>query len=130
MGTTSHLHGGHICIIDTKEPYFNLEFALYDHITPIMRYKIAILRPYYANYVVRNSTPSYETLYRGTTSHLHGGHICIINHVINTKELYFYLEFAMYDHITPIAWYKIVPPRMKRSTWGPLLTYGGTTLVL
>jgi hypothetical protein len=63
--------------------------------------------PYYANYVVQNTvqnrTPSYETLYKRTTSRLQEDHICIIN----TKEPYFHQEFAMYGRITRITWYNV-----------------------
>jgi hypothetical protein len=65
---------------------------MYGRITRISWYKVAIFGPNYANYVVQNSTPSYETLYRRTTSRLREHHICIIN----SKEPYLHLEFAMY----------------------------------
>ena len=118
---------------------------MYDSITPITRYKIAILRPYYADYACdtwyRIVPPRIKRSTRGpTASRLQGNHIC----VINTKGPYFHSEFAMYDRITPITQYKIaiarpyyvnhvvqiVPPRMKRSIGGPFLTYRGTTFVL
>jgi hypothetical protein len=86
MRTTPRLKVDHICIINTKKPYFHREFAMYGHITRITWYKVAILGPYYAKYVVQNSTPPYETLYRKTTSRLQEDLICIIN----TTKSYFY----------------------------------------
>jgi hypothetical protein len=132
-GNTFRLHGDHIRIINTKEPCFHWKFAMYDRITPIMRYKIAILRPNHANYVVRNSIPSYETLCRGTASHLRGDHI----RIINTREPYFYKEFAMYDRITPITLYEIAILRpyyanyvVQKRTPSYKTLYRGTTFVL
>jgi hypothetical protein len=100
---TSRLQQDHICIINTKEPYFHWEFAMYGCITRITWYKVAKLGPNYANYVVQNSIPSYETLYMRTTSHLREDHICIIN----TKEPYFHQESAVYGRITRITWCKV-----------------------
>jgi hypothetical protein len=100
---TSRLQHDHICIINTKEPYFHWEFAMHGRITRITRYKVAKLGPYHANYAVQNSTPSYETLYRRTTSRLQEDHICIIN----TKEPCFHQESAMYGRIARITWYKV-----------------------